>query len=122
MTPTAILNLAFWGLAACAELTEQAVSAHDQHHSCQNVHANLRGCWESVSRVHRQARAARPRADRLAFRSLTEKLDTIVPTAITGDMHSVNKADFAVLPWFGLRFDPRLINLEDQLQELYCVR
>lgn len=31
----------------------------------------------------------------------------IVPTAITGDMHSVNKANFAVLHCFGLRFEPR---------------
>jgi hypothetical protein len=28
----------------------------------------------------------------------------IVPTAITGDMHSINKANFAILHWFGLRF------------------
>jgi len=44
----------------------------------------------------------------------------IVPTAITGDMHSVNKANFAILRWFGLRFEPRFTNLEDQLQALYC--
>jgi TnpA family transposase len=44
----------------------------------------------------------------------------IVPTAITGDMHSVNKANFAILHWFGLRFEPRFTNLKDQLQELYC--
>lgn len=44
----------------------------------------------------------------------------IVPTAITGDMHSVNKANFAILHWFGLRFEPRFTDLEDQLQELYC--
>ena len=44
----------------------------------------------------------------------------IVPTAITGDMHSVNKANFAILHWFGLRFEPRLTDLEDRLQELYC--
>jgi len=43
----------------------------------------------------------------------------IVPTAITGDMHSVNKANFAILHWFGLRFEPRFTDLEDQLQELY---
>ncbi|MBO9836219.1 Tn3 family transposase, partial [Xanthomonas phaseoli pv. dieffenbachiae] len=30
----------------------------------------------------------------------------MVPTAITGDMHSVNKANFAILHWFGLRFEP----------------
>ena len=44
----------------------------------------------------------------------------IVPTAITGDMHSVNKANFAILHWFGLRFEPRFTNMEDQLAELYC--
>ncbi len=44
----------------------------------------------------------------------------IVPTAITGDMHSINKANFAILHWFGLRFEPRFTNLDDQLQELYC--
>jgi TnpA family transposase len=44
----------------------------------------------------------------------------IVPTAITGDMHSVNKANFAILHWFGLRFEPRFTDLEDQLAELYC--
>jgi len=44
----------------------------------------------------------------------------ISPTAITGDMHSVNKANFAILHWFGLRFAPRFTNLDDQLKELYC--
>ena len=44
----------------------------------------------------------------------------IVPTAITGDMHSVNKANFAILYWFGRRFEPRFTDLEAQLKELYC--
>ncbi len=44
----------------------------------------------------------------------------IVPTTITGDMHSVNKANFAILNWFGRSFEPRFTNLEDQLKELYC--
>ena len=44
----------------------------------------------------------------------------IVPIAITGDMHSVNKANFAILHWFGRRFEPRFTDLNDQLQELYC--
>jgi TnpA family transposase len=42
-----------------------------------------------------------------------------VPTAITGDMHSVNKANFAILHWFGLRFEPRFTDLNAQLKELY---
>jgi TnpA family transposase len=44
----------------------------------------------------------------------------IVPTAITGDMHSINKANFAILHWFGLRFEPRFTDLQAQLKELYC--
>ena len=44
----------------------------------------------------------------------------IVPTTITGDMHSINKANFAILYWFGPRFEPRFTDLDDQLKELYC--
>ncbi len=44
----------------------------------------------------------------------------IVPTAITGDMHSVNKANFAILHWFGRRFEPHFTNLDKQLKDLYC--
>jgi TnpA family transposase len=44
----------------------------------------------------------------------------IVSTAITGDMHSVNRANFAILHWFGLRFEPRFTDLDAQLKELYC--
>jgi TnpA family transposase len=44
----------------------------------------------------------------------------IVPTTITGDMHSVNKANFAVLHWFGLKFAPRFTSLQAQLPHLYC--
>jgi TnpA family transposase len=40
-------------------------------------------------------------------------------TAITGDMHSVNKANFAILHWFGLRFEPRLTDLDERQKELY---
>lgn len=45
----------------------------------------------------------------------------IVPEVITGDMHSINKANFAILHWFGRRFEPRYTDLNDQLQALYCV-
>ena len=44
----------------------------------------------------------------------------IMPATITGDMHSINKANFAILYWFGRRFEPRFTNLDDQLRELYC--
>ena len=35
-------------------------------------------------------------------------------------MHSVNKANFAILHWYGLRFEPHFADLEQQLQEVYC--
>ncbi|WP_035355892.1 Tn3 family transposase [Edaphobacter aggregans] len=44
----------------------------------------------------------------------------IVPIAITGDMHSVNKANFAILYSFGRRFEPRFTNLDERLKDLYC--
>lgn len=44
----------------------------------------------------------------------------IVPTTITGDMHSINRANFAILYWFGLRFEPRFTLKEGMLKELYC--
>jgi hypothetical protein len=44
----------------------------------------------------------------------------IAPSAITGDMHSVNKANFAILHWFGLRLEPRFTHLPAQLKHLFC--
>lgn len=44
----------------------------------------------------------------------------IMPSAITGDMHSINKANFAILHWFGRRFEPRFTELRTQLKQLYC--
>jgi TnpA family transposase len=44
----------------------------------------------------------------------------IVPTAITGDMHSVTRANFAILHWFGRRFEPRFTDLQAELKQLYC--
>lgn len=45
----------------------------------------------------------------------------VMPSVITGDMHSINKANFAVFNWFGPRFEPRFTDLEIQLKHLYCV-
>ena len=32
----------------------------------------------------------------------------------------LNRANFAILHWFGLRFEPRFTSTEDMLKELYC--
>ena len=44
----------------------------------------------------------------------------IIPDVISGDMHSINKANFALLKWFKLDFRPRFTNIETQLNHLYC--
>lgn len=44
----------------------------------------------------------------------------IIPDAITGDMHSINKANFAILHWFEAEFRPRFTDLEVQLNHLFC--
>ena len=36
----------------------------------------------------------------------------ITPNAITGDMHSVNKANFAILHWFDFKLEPRFTHLQ----------
>ena len=46
----------------------------------------------------------------------------IAPSTITGDMHSVNRANFAILHWFGLKLAPRFTNPQAQLKHLYCGR
>lgn len=44
----------------------------------------------------------------------------IRPTTITGDMHCINMANFAILHWFGMNLAPRFTNLHAQLKHLYC--
>jgi TnpA family transposase len=44
----------------------------------------------------------------------------IIPEVITGDMHSINKANFAIMKWFGAELNPRFTSLNDQLKNLFC--
>lgn len=43
----------------------------------------------------------------------------IRPITITGDMHSINMVNFAILYWFGMNLAPRFINSQAQLKHLY---
>lgn len=45
----------------------------------------------------------------------------IKPKVVTGDMHSINKANFAIFDWFKAAFAPRFTDANAQLKELYCV-
>ena len=44
----------------------------------------------------------------------------IRPDVITGDMHSINRANFAILHWFGFKLAPRFPSLNAQLPHLFC--
>ncbi|MEX3860056.1 Tn3 family transposase [Paraburkholderia sp. BR10923] len=44
----------------------------------------------------------------------------IASTIITGDMHSINKMNFAAMYWFEMDFAPRFTNLQAQLKHLFC--
>ena len=44
----------------------------------------------------------------------------IMPTTITGDMHSINKVNFAILYWFGMNLAPRFTDMQAQLKHLFC--
>jgi len=43
----------------------------------------------------------------------------ISPDVVTGDMHCVNKANFAIMHWFGGHLFPRFTHLEIQRKHLY---
>lgn len=44
----------------------------------------------------------------------------ISPDIITGDMHCINKANFAIMHWFGGQLHPRFTNIDVQRKHLYC--
>ncbi len=45
---------------------------------------------------------------------------SITPNVLTGDMHIINKANFAIMDWFGGNLYPRFTNLQAQIKHLYC--
>ena len=55
-----------------------------------------------------------------AFDIWYNNTSSIMPNAITGDMHIINKANFAMMDWFGGKLCPRFTNLQAQVKHLYC--
>ena len=55
-----------------------------------------------------------------AFDIWYNNTSSINPTAITGDMHLINKANFGIIDWFGGNLFPRFTDLQAQLKHLYC--
>lgn len=46
----------------------------------------------------------------------------IQPTVLTGDMHCINKANFAIPRWFGAELRPRFTNLKKEIATVYAPR
>lgn len=44
----------------------------------------------------------------------------VSPEVVTGDMHCINKANFAIMHWFGGALYPRFTNIEAQRKHIYC--
>jgi len=55
-----------------------------------------------------------------AFDIWYNNTSSILPEALTGDMHIINKANFAIMEWFGGKLYPRFTDLQSQLKHLYC--
>ena len=55
-----------------------------------------------------------------AFDIWYNNTSSIMPDAITGDMHMINKANFALMDWFGGKLCPRFTNIQTQRKHLYC--
>jgi len=55
-----------------------------------------------------------------AFDIWYNNTSSIKPNVLTGDMHVINKGNFAIMDWFGGNLYPRFTNLETQTKHLYC--
>ena len=55
-----------------------------------------------------------------AFDIWYNNTSTVMPHVLTGDMHIINKGNFALLDWFGGKLYPRFTNLQTQTKHLYC--
>ena len=56
----------------------------------------------------------------IRLRRFPDITSDIMPTTITGDMHVINKANFAILNWYGMKLAPRFTNLQAQRKHLFC--
>jgi Tn3 transposase DDE domain-containing protein len=59
---------------------------------------------------HMELSGAHQHESHFVFDVCYHNTSDIVPMAITGDMHSTNKANFGILHWFGMKLSPRFTN------------
>jgi TnpA family transposase len=55
-----------------------------------------------------------------AFDIWYNNTSTITPEVITGDMHLINRANFALMHWFGGKLYPRFTDIDVQSKHLYA--
>ena len=55
-----------------------------------------------------------------AFDVWYKNTSLINPIVLTGDMHSINKANFAIFNWFGSEFRPQFTNLKKEMKNIFC--
>lgn len=55
-----------------------------------------------------------------AFDIWYNNTSSLTANVLTGDMHVINKGNFAILDWFGGNLYPRFTNLQTQTKHLYC--
>jgi TnpA family transposase len=56
------------------------------------------------------------------FDAVYNNTSTIIPQAISGDMHSVNKINFLLHYWFGFIFSPRFTNVDAEIKKVNCTK
>ena len=72
--------------------------------------------------LHSQVISAHSHESHYVFDMIYNNESTIYPEVVTGDMHSINKANFAILYWFCIQFNPRFTNLATEIKKVYCTR
>ncbi|MCC2645517.1 MAG: Tn3 family transposase, partial [Burkholderiales bacterium] len=72
--------------------------------------------------LHSKVISAHNHESHYVFDMIYNNESTIYPEVITGDMHSINKANFATLYWFDIQFNPRFTNLAAEIKKVSCTK
>lgn len=72
--------------------------------------------------LHSKVISAHDHESHYVFDMIYNNESTIYPEVITGDMHSINKANFATLYWFNIQFNPRFTNLSTEIKKVSCTK
>jgi TnpA family transposase len=68
--------------------------------------------------LHSKVISAHDHEGHYVFDMIYNNESTIYPEVITGDMHSISKANFVTLYWFDIQFNPRFTNLAAEIKKV----